>query len=69
MKSTADYIRSPYLRKRYEEALAKWEEGVERSVAHDRLESAWPSSSEGGIQGVSKLGGVAVPKANQQEKQ
>ena len=67
MKSTADYLRNSFQRKAHADAYAKWAEGVNRAIAHDRLEAAWPSSSDGGgRQGVSPLGGVALPAAEKE---
>jgi hypothetical protein len=51
-------------RQLYAQSWAKWQAEVRRAIAHDKLEAAWPSSSEGGgRQGVSPLGGVAKPAA------
>jgi hypothetical protein len=64
MSSTADYIRSPYLRKLYSENLDRFNEANRRGIAHQRLESMWPSTEkvEGNRQHVSPLGGVALPE-------
>jgi hypothetical protein len=66
MTSTADYIRSPYLRKGYSEALARHNESVRVGLAeYHRQSSLFPSTVEGGRGPVSQLGGQAVPKSEE----
>jgi hypothetical protein len=60
-----DYLRNSFQRKAHADAYAKWAEGVNRAIAHDQLESAWPSST-GGRGATSPLGGVALPAAEKE---
>jgi predicted GNAT superfamily acetyltransferase len=58
------YLTKAIHQRAYAQAYARHVDSVRRGLAHDRLESMWPSTEkvEGGRQHVSPLGGVALPQ-------
>jgi hypothetical protein len=63
-----DYLRNSFQRKAWADAHAKYVERVNEAWQREHASQMFPSSDGGGRQGVSPLGGVALPAAEKEPR-